>query len=153
MGLVEYRLEIAAPFEDVFHLQTDAGRIPEWFPDALSVDGPRRIDKPGTRYEIVFDKASASEDVTRVEPPNLHERHFVDHRSKVEGIATVWLRPLDPDRTELTVSVEYFLPYGRLGRILDALPPIKRRARRGIEREFDSFRAFVERDQGTRAAK
>jgi uncharacterized protein YndB with AHSA1/START domain len=152
MAEVRFTSEIAAPLGDVFAAHVDGPRIPEWFPGVQAIEdqaGP--LDRAGTTYRLRFSRLVAGQyEVVTVDPPRYHERTW---NSKPFGSAgRVMMRFFEaaPGRTRIDFHARYELPGGPLGRVVEALPPVRRRAERDMRREIDSFKDFVER--GARGA-
>jgi uncharacterized protein YndB with AHSA1/START domain len=138
----------AAP-ERVWAAHLDASGIPEWFPGARAVkaiSGP--LDSPGTTYALRFNRLVRSRvEVTEVEAPVMHTRRWDARPLGTYGTATLLLRPEDGG-THVDLDVTYGLPLGPLGRSLERLTFVRRRAARDMRRELGAFREFAERRTG-----
>ena len=125
MGSVQHTIRIAVLPAQVFDLLTETARFPSWKDGVLAVqDAPATLDRAGAGYTAAMRAFPIGPTVlcrfemARVERPSL----LVQHGRTPAGptISTDRLRPV-PGGTELTVTVEYQLRGGQLGRIADAL--------------------------------
>ena len=137
---------VEAPAEEVWAAHVDGPSIPRWFPGVRSVDqitGP--LDKAGTTYALRFNPLVRSRvEVTEVEAPLMHTRRWDARPFGTHGTATLLLRP-EEGGTHIDLDVTYGLPLGLLGRLLEGLSFVRRRAARDMRRELQAFRAFAER--------
>jgi uncharacterized protein YndB with AHSA1/START domain len=137
---------VEAPAEQVWAAHVDGPGIAEWFPGARSVEaitGP--LDQPGTTYSLRFNRLVRSRvEVTEVESPVMHTRRWDARPLGTYGRATLLLRP-EEGGTHIDLDVDYGLPLGPLGRMLEAFSFVRRRAARDMRRELQAFRAFAER--------
>jgi uncharacterized protein YndB with AHSA1/START domain len=135
-----------APIGRVWAAHIDADRIPDWFPGVRSVrkvSGP--LDAAGTTYTLGFNPLVRSRvEVIEVEAPFMHTRRWDAGPLGTHGTATVLLREEDAG-THVDLDVTYGLPLGILGRWLERLTIVRRRAARGIRRELQAFADFAER--------
>jgi uncharacterized protein YndB with AHSA1/START domain len=136
----------AAPPERVWATHVDGPRIAEWFPGARSVgriSGP--LDRPGTTYVLRFNPLLRSRvEVTEVQAPVMHTRSWDARPFGSHGTATVLLRAEDGG-TRVDLDVNFELPLGPLGRLLERLSFVRRRAARDIRRELHAFCQYAER--------
>ena len=136
----------AAPPERVWATHVDGARIAEWFPGARSVErisGP--LDRAGTTYVLRFNPLLRSRvRVTEVQAPVMHTRTWDARPLGSHGRATVLLRAEDGG-TRVDFDVSFELPLGPLGRVLERLSYVRRRAARNIRRELHAFCQFAER--------
>lgn len=140
---------VEAPPERVWAAHLDAERIPDWFPGARSVtaiSGP--LDVPGTTYVLRFSPLVRSRvEVIEVQAPLMHTRRWNAGPLGTHGTATLLLRD-EAGGTHVDLDVSYGLPLGPLGRLLESLTFVRRRAARDMRRELQAFRAFAERLPG-----
>jgi hypothetical protein len=133
---------VEPPFEQVWAAHLDGTGIPEWFPGARSVhaiSGP--LDSPGTTYTLRFNRVVRSRVVvTEVQAPVMHTRRWDARPLGTYGTATLLLRR-DGGGTQVDLDVTYGLPLGPLGRWLERLSIVRRRAARDLQ----AFRRFAER--------
>jgi uncharacterized protein YndB with AHSA1/START domain len=137
---------VEAPAERVWAAHLDGARIPEWFPgvsEVKAISGP--LDTPGTTYALRFNRLVVSDvEVVEVEAPLMHTRRWDARPFGSRGTATLLLRP-EEGGTHLDLDATYGLPMGLLGRWLEGLTLVRRRAARDMRRELQAFRAFAER--------
>jgi len=150
VGYVCFTTHVAAPLEEVFALHVDAGRLPEWFPGVRAVEdlsGP--LDRRGTTYRLRFKRLLASRgEVVGASPPRMHARTWDARPLAGTGEATLFFQPARDGGTRIDFESTYELPFGPLGRLLDRVPAMRRRAEASMRRELASFKALAER--GTR---
>ena len=137
---------VNAPPPRVWAAHLDGERIPEWFPGARAVkkiSGP--LDRVGTTYVLRFNPLLRSRvTVTEVQAPVMHTRTWNARPFGTHGRATVLLRA-ENGGTRVDLDVDYELPLGPLGRMLERLSTVRHRAARDIRRELHAFTLFAER--------
>ena len=137
---------VDAPPERVWAAHLDGERIPEWFPGVRSakrISGP--LDRVGTTYVLRFNPFVRSRvTVTEVEAPVMHTRTWDARPFGTHGRATVLLRSEDGG-TRVDLDVNFELPLGPLGRLLERLSFVRHRAARDVRRELHAFALFAAR--------
>jgi carbon monoxide dehydrogenase subunit G len=137
---------VNAPPDRVWAAHIDGPRIAEWFPGARAVEkisGP--LDRVGTTYVLRFNPLLRGRvRVTEVEAPVMHTRKWASGPFGTHGSATMLLRA-ENGGTRVDLDVTYELPMGPLGRLLEGLSYVRRRAARDIRRELHAFAMFAER--------
>jgi uncharacterized protein YndB with AHSA1/START domain len=147
VGEVRFTSEVSAPVAEVYAAHTDADRIPDWFPGVRAIEGVSGpLDRIGTTYRLRFSRWIAGRcEVVAADPPHLHARTWDSTPLGSSGRATMRFFEAGPGRTRIDFHAVYRLPFGPVGRLLDGLPPVRRRAESSMRREIDSFARFVER--------
>jgi carbon monoxide dehydrogenase subunit G len=137
---------VQAPPDQVWAAHIDGPRIAEWFPGARAVEeisGP--LDRVGTTYVLRFNPLVRGRvRVTEVEAPVMHTRRWDSRPFGTHGSATMLLRA-ENGGTRVDLDVSYELPMGPLGRSLERMSFVRRRAARDIRRELHAFAVFAER--------
>jgi hypothetical protein len=107
------------------------------------ISGP--LDQVGTTYALRFNPLLVSRvKVTEVEAPRMHTRTWDARPLGTHGRATVLLRP-EAGGTRVDLEVNFELPLGPLGRLLERLSSVRHRAARNIRLELHAFALFAER--------
>ncbi|WP_062196161.1 SRPBCC family protein [Anaerolinea thermolimosa] len=123
VGIIRLNFHINAPIERVATLYQQIERIPEWQYDILEVkdvDGPLRL---GAAYTMVYWRMGRRLEqrmtVTRYEPPSVMQQTA---NTPLGGVmtSTTHLQPSEGG-TDVRWQMEYRLPGGLLGSILDKL--------------------------------
>lgn len=122
---IRREVEVERPLEDVWDVLKDLSRLPEFSTSTVEVlDVPERITHPGQRFrqvvEVMGRRFESRWVVTEVVP---------DRRIAIEGNmgpgGRYWLvqetEPLGPDRTRLSLTMDYRLPFGPLGKVASRL--------------------------------
>ncbi len=146
MGHVREVIHIDAPLDVVWALGADANRIPEWNVNATEVKGVSGpLDHVGAGYttilKIVGRKLEGRFEVTKVDKPR-----FVEFKgtSPAGGRATAAIH-LEPTSTgtQYTFEIDYELPGGILGGVVDRLFA-ERMTERDIHHSVETFKALCE---------
>jgi uncharacterized membrane protein len=144
-------VDIDAPPERVWTLLEDVRRLPEFSSSTLEVrDAPERLTAPGQGYtqvgRLLGKKYTSRWTVVDLEPG----RRIRSEGTVGPGVRyclTQELQGRGPDKTRLSVVMDYSLPGGPLGR-LAAKAGIEARATREAQAVLDGIRAAVERESG-----
>lgn len=146
-------VQINAPVSQVFAMHTSVERIPEWFPGAQSVsDVTAPMDQPGARYTIHFSKQpSAYEEVLDVTPNRYHRRRFTMQNPLMHiwGVATAEFETV-AGGTAFELTLEYGFDPAWLSPLLETLMDTSIKG--AVQREVNSFKAFVEKEAEKMAA-
>jgi uncharacterized protein YndB with AHSA1/START domain len=136
---------VEAPFDQVWAAHVDGDRIPDWFPGVRAVEEiSGSLDTPGTTYVLRFNRLLRSRvEVIEVQAPVMHTRRWDARPLGTYGTATLLLRRREGGGTHVDLDVTYGLPLGPLGRWLERLTIVRRRAARDIRRELQAFGAFA----------
>lgn len=148
MGHVSQTVRVDAPIDVAWAVGRDANRIPEWNTTVVSVkdiSGP--LDQVGAAYtaisKIVGRPLEVAWRVERVEPMRLGEAVAT---APGGGNARTRVRyEPDGDGTRMTVDVDYELPGGFLGGVVDKLFA-ERAMERDIRHSSENFKALVEQE-------
>lgn len=149
MPTITRQVDIDAPSERVWSLLEDVRRLPEFSSSTIEVrDAPERLTATGQGYtqvgRLLGKRYSSHWTVVDLEP---------GRRIRSEGrvgpgvryCLTQEIQQRGPDRTRLSVVMDYSLPGGPLGR-LAAKAGIEARATREAQEVLDGIRAVVERE-------
>jgi uncharacterized membrane protein len=121
MPMIQHRLEVARPLDEVWDLWSDVRRLPELSSSTIEVrDAPERLTAIGQTFRQVARAAGRSLEVTWV-VTSIALRHHVTIESTPafgsEVRITESVRATAPARTCLTLAIDYRLPFGPLGRL------------------------------------
>lgn len=119
-------LVIPAPVKETFEFFTDPLRIPSLLEDKLEVEvenGGAELQK-GAEYSYLMTRAGISQYV-RFRVEDLSRGNFLTYR-QIEGIFRQWVHtqkfsPHGRNQTLITDIVDYELPFGLIGHLLDDL--------------------------------
>lgn len=146
MTQVRISAHLDAPIDRVFELATDFKRYPEWnvnYVEVPEVLGPTR--QLGTRIEtttkLLDRRLEGWSEITEIDVP----RHIkLSGSGKEGGKLSVEYRftPVGMT-TDAEVEIEYELPAGPFGKVLDRLF-IERAVERDLRHSMENFKAFVE---------
>lgn len=119
MTVVEARIEVEAPPEDVWRIVSDPRNLPLWDPHVIAVrDVPEEGLAEGTEYrtDIRFFgfTVSVTAQALQVRAP---EYAKVRLTGVIEGTVETWVEPLGGSRSRLRHRVRYRFRGGAMGRI------------------------------------
>jgi uncharacterized membrane protein len=150
VSTIEHTVDIDAPLDDVWALLEDVRRLPEFSPSTRAVlDAPPRLTAVGQRFRQLVKLLGRSFD---------SEWRVVDLRPKstiaIEGSVgygvgyclTQQVAATSPNRSRLTVKIDYKLPFGPLGRIASKLG-VESRARDESRQVVEGIRRIVESER------
>lgn len=129
MNEVRRSIEIDRPPAAVWRVLEDVRRLPEISPSTVEVVGPERLERAGqtfTQTVTLGGKRFTSDwEVREIEPG----QRLVIEGSVLPGTRyrmAEAIEPLAEDRTRLTLTMTYKLPFGPLGRLAGKLGAEKR---------------------------
>ncbi len=133
MGHVRETIHIDAPPDTVWAIGADATRFPEWQTNVIEAKGAsEKMDHLGARYtsvgRIAGRRLEGSFEVTKVDKPKMIE--LKGSTAGGQGSATIHLDRTSTG-TEYTMELDYQLPGGILGGVVD-----RAFAERTIERDL-----------------
>jgi uncharacterized membrane protein len=146
MGHVHNSVHINAPPEVAWEIARDPARIPEWNTTVVAVkdvSGP--LDQPGTTYTAVSKLVGRPLDV-RWRIDNVEPLRRVEATASAPGGGSARLSVqygADAGGTTVTVDIDYELPMGFLGDVVDKLFA-ERSMTRDVEHSGENFKALVE---------
>lgn len=124
MNEVRRGVDIDRPPAAVWAVLEDVRRLPELSPSTVEVVGPERLERPGQTFTQTVSLAgrrfTSEWEVLDIEPG----RRLVIQGSVLPGTRyrmTEDLEPLGADRTRLTLTMVYRLPFGPLGKLAGKL--------------------------------
>lgn len=134
MGHVQVARLIPASVGDLFRHITDVENLPQWLGSSMEIDFPTPppILREQSEFDVTFTRYGKITRATfRVDELKMRERFAY---RQVEGFFRAWVHTQvlvvhDPDTTLITDLVDYQLPYGIVGALVDDLF-----AKREIER-------------------
>jgi uncharacterized membrane protein len=149
LGRIEKTVLIQAPLERVWELLVDVENYPAYcsFIKEGRVTyhprGEKSCDMEGVRTRMVFDMAGITREVEAVEAEYVHHQRFV--RKGVSGMRfeASAVTSTTPEGTLLKCHMDYDLPYGILGKIMDSVF-FGAEMERNIERSLDNIKAALE---------
>lgn len=140
-------VEVERPVEDLWDVLKDVRRLPEFSESTVAVlDAPELLTHPGQRFrqvvEVMGRRIESAWEVTEVVPGRR-----VAIRGTMGPGGRYWLvqeiEPLGPDRSRFSLTMDYKLPFGPLGRVAGALG-VAQRAEREAEEVVEGIKRLVE---------
>ncbi len=149
MSTIKLNFEVDKPLSDVWQFGLDSHRIPDWQFDISAVKNSTGfISGVGNAYTLVYRMGGRDFDspvqVTRFEPPNHIE---TSGRTPIGGFfrSSTHMQAVGSG-THIEWQMEYKLPFGFIGKMLDFL--IFRKAFENTVRKYnENFKAVVEGKQ------
>ncbi len=146
MPTIRLDFDVDKPLPDVWQFGLDTTRIPEWQFDISAIKGAAGpVQGVGYRYTLIYRMWGSSFEspvqITRYEPPHTME---TSGRTPIGGFfrSTTHMQAVKSG-TRVDWQMEYQLPWGFIGKILDFL--VFRKAFEGTVRKYnDNFKAVVE---------
>ena len=140
-------VEVERPVEALWEVLKDVRRLPEFSPSTVAVlDAPERLTRPGQRFRQVVDvmgrRIESDWEVTDVVPGRR-----VSIKGNMGPGGRYWLvqecEPIGPDRSRFSLTMDYKLPFGPLGRVAGALG-VAQRAEREAGEVVEGIKRLVE---------
>jgi uncharacterized membrane protein len=140
-------VEVERPVEDLWEVLKDVRRLPEFSSSTVAVlDAPELITHAGQRFrqvvEVMGRRFESDWEVTDVE---LGRR--VSIKGNMGPGGRYWLvqeiEPLGPDRSRFSLTMDYKLPFGPLGRVAGVLG-VAQRAEREAGEVVEGIKRLVE---------
>lgn len=147
MPTIQRSIDIAAPVARVWDLLEHVDRLPEYSASTEQVrDAPERLTAVGQQYsqvgKLLGVKLTSRWRVTAIEPGRL----LSSEGTLAPGVKyelTQRLESLEPNRTRLSIEIDYALPGGPLGRFA-ARAGAEARAGREAQEVLEGIRATAE---------
>jgi uncharacterized membrane protein len=148
MATIERSVDVERPAAEVWEVLEDVRNIPVFSPSTVAVaDAPERLSAVGQRFRqtvvVLGCRYESDWTVTELEP---------GRRVAFEGTIGLGARyclieevdPRGPDRSRLTVRINFTMPLGMLGRLAGALG-VQRRAQHVAEEVLANVKSHLER--------
>jgi uncharacterized membrane protein len=120
MGSVTKQIEIDAPAPAVWEVLEDVRRLPQFSPSTVEVDAPPRLERTGQHFDQTVELAgrrfTSTWTVTELEPG----ARLVISGSVLPGTSYTMTEQLEPDgddASRLSLTMDYRLPFGPVGRL------------------------------------
>ena len=155
MGTIVRSTDIARPVGVVWNVLEDVRRLPEFSPSTDEIlDAPERLTEPGQRFtQVVRQLGQCFESEWRVlgiEP----SQRLVIEGSVGYGVKyrlDEALEPTSPTTCRMTLTVDYKLPFGVLGKVASKLG-VERLAEHEAGLVLEGLKDLVERGPSTSVA-
>jgi uncharacterized membrane protein len=125
MSTIEHCLEVGRPVATVWDVWSDVRRLPELSNSTVAVlDAPDRLTEVGQTFRQVAKAAGRTTEVVWTVTAIEAQRSVTIESTPALGAKvriTEAVRATAPDRTCLTLSIDYQLPFGPLGRLASKL--------------------------------
>ncbi len=145
MSTIILEFDVDKPLSEVWQFGLDSKRIPEWqfdISEVKEVTGP--ITGAGYAYTLVYQMWGKHFDspvrVTRFEPPNMIE---TSGKTPIGGFfrSTTQMQAVEPG-THVTWQMEYQLPLGVIGKLLDFLV-FRKAFENTVKKYIDNYKAVL----------
>ena len=125
MPKIEHSLEAASPLDVVWDVWSDVRRLPELSKSTATVlDAPERLTAVGQTFRQIVVAAGKKVETEWTVSDVVAQDHLTIEGTPVRGThvaLTESVRETAPDRTCCTLTIEYRLPFGPLGRLAGKL--------------------------------
>ena len=146
MTQIRTTAHLEAPIERVFEVATDFKRLPEWNVNYLEVPeviGP--TNHVGTRIHTVMKllnrKMDGWAEIAEIAPPRLIK--LTGRGTEGGTITAVYRFTPAGQATDVEAEIDYELPAGPFGQVLDRLF-VERAVERDLRHSMENFKALVE---------
>lgn len=140
-------VDVDLPIAEVWDIWTDVRILPQLSSSTTEVlDAPERLTEVGQTFRQVVRAVGRCFDVGWTVTSITDEDHLTIEGSIGLGVSqrlTERVTALSPDRTRLTIDVEYKLPFGPLGRLASKLG-VEQLARRETTEILERLKEVVE---------
>ncbi len=146
MPTIRSHTEIARPVHDVWTVWSDVRRLPELSPSTTAVqDAPERLTEVGQTFRQLAELPGRTLDVTWTVTAIEADDHLVIEGSPVRGVRVAIseaVAAIDDEHTRLTLTIDYRLPFGPIGRAVNRMG-LERRAQREATQVVEGVVALV----------
>jgi uncharacterized membrane protein len=129
MTSIERSIDIDAPRAHVWAVLEDVRRLPEFSPSTVEVVAPKRLAKRGETFEQTVKLGGKSFTSTWTVREITAGERLVIEGSVLPGThyrMTEAITPIDDEHTTFTLTMDYRLPFGPLGKLAGKLGAEKR---------------------------
>jgi hypothetical protein len=143
MTTLERDIFINASAEDIESITDDAGRLAEWYAGIEKAEPDDVFPEPGGKVELVYKAAGITFNLTQTSVERVVGQSGVN---KMEGMITGTNRMTfapEGDGTRVTMSFEYEMPGGGIGKVVDRLVAERMNAQ-NLEKSLENLKALAE---------
>jgi carbon monoxide dehydrogenase subunit G len=134
---------VNAPIEDIEMVTLDPTRLPEWYAGIEQVESDGVFPETGGQVSVLYKSAGIHFDLTMTSLEMVRGQGAV---FQLEGMVTGtnrWTYAPEGDGTRVSVSFDYEIPGGALGKLADKLV-VERMNADNLEKSLASLKALVE---------
>ncbi|GAB4513750.1 MAG: hypothetical protein OHK0046_14860 [Anaerolineae bacterium] len=144
MAKIEQSVVINAPWQMVDSVSTDGARLPEWFAGVESVEVTGGFPEVGGKVDAKYKASGIGFDLVIVSTAYERGSYLTTSMSGMITGTQHWaINPLSDEQTELSVTFDYEVPGGGVGKVLDKLV-IERTNKANIEKSLENLKNLVE---------
>jgi uncharacterized membrane protein len=143
MTKLERNVLINASVDDIQAIADDPGRLPEWYAGIEKAESDGLFPEPGGKVELVYKAAGITFNLTQTSVEHVPGQYGVN---KMEGMITGTNRMTfvpEGDGTRVTMSFEYEMPGGGIGKVVDRLVAERMNAQ-NLEKSLENLKALAE---------
>jgi uncharacterized membrane protein len=143
MTTLERDVFINASADDIQAISDDPGRLPEWYAGIEKAESDGVFPEPGGKVELVYKAAGITFNLTQTSVERVAGQVGVN---KMEGMITGTNRLTftpEGEGTRVTMSFEYEMPGGGVGKLVDRLLAERMNAQ-NLEKSLENLKALAE---------
>ena len=145
MGHVRVSEHINAPIDQVWDLNANCERVPEWNVNVIEVkDCPGRLDRVGAKAttvtRVMGRKIEGSAETTKADKPHAFAQKLVGAGGAKATVSVTYSEA--GDGTDATVELDYDLPMGMFAGIAEKL--VGGSIERDLRHSMENFKALCE---------
>jgi uncharacterized membrane protein len=143
MTTLERNVLINASADDIQAISDDPARLPEWYAGIEQAEGDGVFPEPGGKVELVYKAAGITFNLTQTSAERVAGQSGVN---KMEGMITGTNRMTfapEGEGTRVTMSFEYEMPGGGIGKVVDRLVAERMNAQ-NLEKSLENLKTLAE---------
>jgi uncharacterized membrane protein len=143
MTTLERNVLINASADDIQAISDDPARLPEWYAGIEQAEGDGVFPEPGGKVELVYKAAGITFNLTQTSVERVAGQSGVNQmEGMITGTNRMTFAP-EGEGTRVTMSFEYEMPGGGIGKVVDRLVAERMNAQ-NLEKSLENLKTLAE---------